>query len=258
MVNAIFQNLYRAQIDYALANAESIKGLDQKLVIGRLREIFLDDLLRPLVPPTFIIRTGIVMDHVGDKTGEIDLIVANRSTVPLLSLGERDGIFPVESVIYAIEVKSVLKKEHIDETFDKFRRLQNLTWLCSGEVSPELRRFIDYKLQTPQPNYENPEYCYGPNDMRARTILFAYRSEINIANFLEKIDEENRTNIAPLIQVICVPSKGYWRWTRAGGWIFVPPDREKNETLMFMAGLSNTMYSSQFSSIGARFGQYIA
>jgi len=98
-------------------------------VKGRLRELVIDQLLRPVLPPSFGLGAGIIMDSHGNSSGEIDVVIFNKDILPPLLFNEREGVFPVEACLYAIEVKSTLEVAHIDETVDKFRKLFRLTRL---------------------------------------------------------------------------------------------------------------------------------
>ena len=126
MTNPLVTQIVGERVRAALAAAKALTGVEHSLVKGRLRELVVDQLLRPVLPPSFGLGTGVIVDTRGGTSGEIDIVVYNRDILMPLLYGERDGIFPVEACLYAIEVKSVLDRNHIEETISKFRRVREL------------------------------------------------------------------------------------------------------------------------------------
>jgi hypothetical protein len=93
------------------ALAESIKHNGSR---GAAREIFIKEFLTPFLPPHIGIGTGEVINHLGMSSAQVDVILYNRGRVPPILIGESDlGIFPWESVIATIEVKSVLTAKEV-------------------------------------------------------------------------------------------------------------------------------------------------
>jgi hypothetical protein len=126
MTNSLVTQIVGERVRAALAAAKALAGVEHPLVKGRLRELVVDQLLRPVLPPSFGLGTGVIVDTRGGISGEIDIVVYNRDILMPLLYGERDGIFPVEACLYAMEVKSVLERNHIDETISKFPRVREL------------------------------------------------------------------------------------------------------------------------------------
>lgn len=213
-----------------IAEAKAQKFLGHQALKGRIREILLEGLLKPLAPPAFFLGGGLITDHIGQQSSEIDIVIANRNIVPHMGFGSRDGIFPVESVNYAFEVKSVLAARHIEEIIGKFTSVHRLSPLAIGNI---------------------PEGVFRPV-----TVLFAYEAPASLSKILDSFAAANRSATAPVVQVVCIPGRGYWRWVAGSDWIQTPAEGHHNELLSFVSGVTNTMFA--FGGLGTKFGRYIS
>lgn len=92
MTNPLVTQIVGARVRAALAAAKALTGVEHPLVKGRLRELVVDQLLRPVLPPSFGLGTGVIVDTRGGTSGEIDIVVYNRDIVMPLLYGERDGV----------------------------------------------------------------------------------------------------------------------------------------------------------------------
>jgi hypothetical protein len=221
MANPLVTEIVRARVKAALAAAESLAAVEHALVKGRLRELLIDQLLRPLLPPSFGLGTGVIVDADGGNSGEIDIVVFNREILMPLLVGERDGIFPVEACLYAIEVKSVLERRDIGETIEKFRRLQ------------KLRR---------QPNANQFEpvgtlFAFGDHMAKERDAILRHYDSVD-------------SSTPPLIRVGCVVGRAYWYYSAAENtWRVFDDDQDHSEFIRFVGGLANTITSNDWSPI---------
>src|SRR5690242_19337114 len=85
-------------------NEENIQHMGLR---GRFRELLIDNLLTPWLPPYAACGTGMVVDvndHVRESTQD-DIIVFDKSLVPsvLASPGAPEGLFPLDGVLARIE-----------------------------------------------------------------------------------------------------------------------------------------------------------
>ena len=78
-------------------------------LLGRFKEIFLNELLEPYLGPFMKACTGIVIDSFGKQSKQIDIIIYDSEIIPPALLKKEAGVIPVESVLATIEVKSTLK-----------------------------------------------------------------------------------------------------------------------------------------------------
>ena len=88
----------------ALAETISHNGLR-----GAVRELFIKQFLLPFLPPHIGIGTGEIINHLGGSSKQVDVVLYNRGRLPpMLMSNDGHGVFPWESVIAVIEVKSRL------------------------------------------------------------------------------------------------------------------------------------------------------
>lgn len=77
------------------------------LTAGHIREFLVSELLERFLPSHVSIETGVVIDKDGQHSKQVDLILFD-SRVPSLRSRLGPGLFPVEGVLAAIEVKTAI------------------------------------------------------------------------------------------------------------------------------------------------------
>ena len=133
---------------------------------------------------------------------------------------ETIGIFPVESVLATVEVKTTLTAAELRSAYDNAKTIHGYSYL-SGER----------KKESGQPVFHDVE--------KAISAIFALDSDLTVGGRteLERYEELHAIGDSP-IRVICVSGRGYWFYT--GEWGYIPPDGEHQETLSFIVGLLET------------------
>src|SRR6266478_341587 len=107
-MNQLLIDLLWVRIQSAVAASRAIDSIAHEGLKGRIREIFVNDLIAPLLPSFVGLGTGKIIDSEGGQSGECDVIVYDRDLMPPLLLGQREALFPIESVLFSIEVKTTL------------------------------------------------------------------------------------------------------------------------------------------------------
>ncbi len=92
---------------------------------GRLVEVAFQRVLERHLPDGFGIVTGFAIDHNGNLSKQIDLIIYRKDHTPFL-LNDVVSVIPVEGILIAIEVKSMLNKESFDDAREKARSVIEL------------------------------------------------------------------------------------------------------------------------------------
>ena len=83
---------------------------------GSARELFVKQFLRPFLPPQIGIGTGEIINHLGKRSKQVDVVLYNVDRIaPALVNGSDAGIFPWECVVAVIEVKSRLTAQVWEE-----------------------------------------------------------------------------------------------------------------------------------------------
>ena len=133
--------------------------------------------------------------------------------------GERFGVFPVDSCIATIEVKSKLTTTEIDDTIAKSNRMQNLKY-APGKFS---------SVGRPLPH----------NVGVVTRALFAFESDMLDKDELVRYGERD-TNYqkVPKIKTFCVMGKGTWCFNHeTERCSHTKPTSEYDEVIVFLASI---------------------
>lgn len=90
--------------------SKALRNLDQTTVKGRLRELFISKLLKKFLSSQFGIGSGIIINQAGKMSKQIDIIIYDTRILPPFIEEQEIGVYPVESVLAAIEVRSRVDK----------------------------------------------------------------------------------------------------------------------------------------------------
>jgi len=228
-----------------IAGARGAAGVDHPFLQGRIREIALENLFKPLLPTGFEMGTGKVIDNRGIQSPEIDLIIYSRSVLPTIMYSERGrlGLFPAEACFYAIEVKSRATAQEIQDAIEKAESLRNLQYLA-GEYTTRGVAIIHHITPI------IPVFFAFTTDLAesGKSELDRYRE--NDPNF----------EVDPRIRAVCVVGRGYWRFQpddERGQWIFHSPTPDHDEVIDFLSGVINTIPDSLAKRGHPRLGNYL-
>ncbi|QOJ33872.1 MAG: hypothetical protein HRU82_02420 [Nitrospira sp.] len=242
MPSDLFRNEVFSRIQTAIVRAKDAGLLQHPGLTGRAREVFVKDLLKPLLPPYVEIGTGKISDSDGNLSAEVDVIIYSAATLPAIIFDAGFGIFPADACVYAVEVKSVLTADQLRDAIKKLKHLQQLRYLPSA---------LDWRYQPA-----------GPPCRPVIPALFAFGSDLTNAGKGEidryrELDLDADTN--PTIPVLCVAGRGYW-WYKpnepAEKWINHLPTENNEEILDFLGGVANTIPDVVAQKGRPRIGQY--
>ncbi len=145
---------------------------------GRNRESFCDDFLTNVLPSKLSVKSGEILDSLGAKTGQQDVIIL-RDDAPALDIGVVNT-FLAEGVFCVIEVKSNLTRTKLHDAGESFTKVKNLTINSTTSISSGNR--IDRPLR----------------------IIFSYEG----ATWETLLDEIKKNNWADLFDLICILDRG--------------------------------------------------
>jgi hypothetical protein len=235
MTNSVLRGLLLKRIAAAKYAAEEVAGTTHLGLRGRFREIFVNDLLSPLLLPGQFVGTGVIVDSVGGESAQTDIVVCDKSILPPTLFNEQEGYFPLEACLYAIEVKSRLNSNELKESIEKANRL----WSLRPLVDP----------------------------FRPVPVLFAFGSDLRTGDMEDELDRYFRADqdgkTSPRIPVFCVSQRGYAYFennqTEGPHWRFVNPAEDCDEIANFLGGFANTLpkFRIQRASTGVPFGNYL-
>lgn len=115
-------------------------------VQGNAAEEFFRDLIRTYIPSRYTVDSGFVVDSNGNRSANMDIIIADTHNIPLLCSEPSFKIFPAESVCAAIEVTTapkgyVSKKPKLLSDLEKLIKVremrENRTYVVYSDVVSE-------------------------------------------------------------------------------------------------------------------------
>lgn len=245
-MNDFYRNLLNNNIKKALADALTAGKIQHPYLTGKLREIFLEQLLQPMLNNNYAVTSGKAFDYDGKLSNEIDLCIYSKNLLPpvFFSSKENISVLPIESLLNAIEVKSDFTKANIEDAFNKFTILdQELT--CTAGFHDERHEVIPYYFI--KPKYSLFSFNYANKNYSPDKILKIY----------SQIDKNWRNQ--PLITNICIANKG-WLCNTARGWMHFKFDESNEmheEIIGFLATLSNDLPDIEASRGNPRIGYYL-
>jgi len=236
-MNKTYRNLILAKIKSVVEHAKAVGGIGNPALKGQLRESLIRDLFRPLLPADIGVGTGEIITSYDKKSKEQDIVIFDKQILPPILLEEKKGIFPVESVLYTIEVKSVLNSSELKKSHASALEL------------------FDFKYLTGLHAWGKPV----PTDIdRLNSTLFAFSSDLK-SNKNEEIKRYNkiRKDDYPALKAICVLNKGYWYWKDNKEWDTFQYDYPYHEVVSFISGIMNSYYLIRETRRNPKFGEYL-
>ncbi len=248
MANELVRNKIKNYIEKAIEEAQNAADLDHPGMMGTIREIAIKNLFEPLLTGQTKIGNGKIVDFTGFQSQETDVIIYSNNIHPAILYSPRMdiGVYPSETCIYAIEVKSKATAENIRDAMEKARTLQRLKY-TSGLYSPD-GIAIQHQVIPVIP------------------VFFAFGSDLKEKSEIDRyIELDSEAEFNPLIPVICVVGKGYWYYRRdttpngdsIGKWFHWAPSKDHNEIFGFLSGILNTIPDRIASRGHPRFGEYL-
>ena len=198
----LYRAMLKARVEAAVAMATAVKNAPppastvHRGVQGQIREILVRELFRPLLPPDIGVGTGQLIDRCNNLSPETDIILFDRRLAPAMMLNESLGLFPIESCLFVVEVKTALNSGQLNNSHKAALRIKeidvnNLAHLPNGRQDKNKYEFIRYVLFAFSSNVEWPE-C-----LRYQT------------HYRKRPSEEWATCFGPPIRAFCVVGKEY-------------------------------------------------
>lgn len=228
----LYHGIYRAQVEGALRACEAVKNMPHQGEKGRIREILIGKLFRPLLPADLGVGTGFVIASTGEISSQQDIILYDQSVLPPAMVDEATGLFPIESVLYTIEVKTKLTREELRKTERSARKIAEFPILGK-----------DCK---PTKNEHSP-----------RAVFLAFDTDLGKKKETVRYDEVRGAE-EPSISAFCVLTRGYWFWGK-NGWTTWPEKEGASRLVALVGGIMNTLpdFAETYRSRRPRLGRYL-
>jgi len=234
-----YKELLRSKIKGALEQAlVAKKAIDHSGVKGDIVEILVKELFLPLLPSDIGVGTGqIIESNKNLCSTQQDIILYDKSILPPVLFEGKVGLFPIESVLYIIEVKTTLTADELRKAHQAAQKLKEFCFL------PGIK---DEHGNERHHNIERP-----------RCVVFGLTSDLKIGGKSEaQRYKEIYKNEFPDIRAICVAGKEYW-YEANGSWIRLHQQKDYDEVLSFMGGIMNTYKGVADSRGKPNLGHYI-
>lgn len=220
-MDRIFPNRINGIIKARLKGLQSLleesSHIDHSASKGVLREKYLSEFLRSVIPPHLVVEGGFICDVLGTITRQLDIVIANRLDLPTIALSGDMALIPIEAALLGVEVKSELTS----------RAQQQI------EAQAESIRALRPIRETEQ-----------TGEHHVLLFVFAYNSVLSEASVRDWL------HAVPELFGVCVLGKYFIRKTREG--IVSVPGQDGDETLVFMSSLlhSTAMIEQKRGPIG--------
>lgn len=94
--------------------------------LGNAREALINGVLSRILPSIYEVGTGEIIDHLGKHSRQIDIVIARRD-FPSLTLPSGSKVYPIESVLATIEVKSELDSQTLNQALENYASVSDLS-----------------------------------------------------------------------------------------------------------------------------------
>lgn len=231
-MNQFFRDRLLNNIKRAIGEAEIASTVSHRFLIGRIREIALENLIRPILSSEFSCGTGKVTDYRGNQSKEVDLVIYTKKLIAPILYSERFGMFPTDSCFATVEVKSQLTASEIKKAIDNSKSLKREHLTHISGVYDEYR----------QPK----EHTYT----EIFKSLFAFGSDLTEdgkPEFERYKENDPVWDSYPNLESICVVGKGYWLRATSSEppkWLYCAPTQDYDEVFAFLRVLSDTIQLS--------------
>jgi hypothetical protein len=109
------QKIVSSRLSSLMGQYESVEAISHMATRGQLREGFLIDFFKAVIPQRLSINSGIVCDASGTTTTQLDFIVTDESFLPSMGFEGRIAVVPVESALMTAEIKTTLTTSALEQ-----------------------------------------------------------------------------------------------------------------------------------------------
>lgn len=226
------------KIASAKREADSLAlGLGHRGLEGEIRELAARECIEPFITQSYSCGSGKIIDSLQSISDQIDLILYHRKVAPPILVSRDLGLFPVECVKYAFEIKSTLTATEVKDANKKFNSI--------------------LKLHSFPRKAQDGKVTYGGLPV---TVLLAFASDISgseIERYIKHTDTES-----PPCTVLCVLGKGYWVYdAKTKTWYganTTSDEPQYSEYCKFIGGLMNTLAAEETSMRPFNPGAYMS
>jgi hypothetical protein len=93
--------------------AKALKSLQHELTKGTLKELFVAGVLQRFLPVQLGIGSGIIINDKNQQSRQTDIVIYDKRVMPPFIMVPGIGVYPVESVVATIEIKTKLGRTQL-------------------------------------------------------------------------------------------------------------------------------------------------
>lgn len=173
------------------------EALEHRGLKGVAFEEIFREFLRPYLPRSLDISTGILVDSAGNASRQLDVIISDSAKTPIFYLVGNIRVIPIECAYAVIELKARLDSNEIDRIFENMKSVRALNkesyFVTGGTIRTRLTAYGQHWSIWPTNYY-----------------VFAY-SSIKLKTIAELINSKHQDDQLPChsrIDTVCVLDKG--------------------------------------------------
>jgi hypothetical protein len=187
--NYILERL-RADAAHTIAIAECEDAIQHPGIRGRLREILIANLLAPWLPPFCKCVTGMILEAKNKprKSTQDDILVIDPMLAPpiLANVNGPDGVFPLNSVLLRIEVKTKITQAGFRNFINASSEVMKMEFSkklgCKTKFTHPLSVLVAFTSDSSsdEPDYEFYRFCKAMKAAKSPPPLCGFVSAICI------------------------------------------------------------------------------
>ena len=224
----------RSDATHVIALAEHESRLQHLGLKGRFRELLIDNILTPWLPPYVSCGTGMIIaaENKRRDSTQDDIIIYDKSLAPpvLASNSAPEGVFLLNSVLARVEVKSTLRRK-------------------------DAKDFVKSSLEIADMKFSVRPNCVSALESPFN-LLFAFASDakggddpdFEVKRLHEVMAECGVDPGWGIVSMLCVPGKGFWKLGIGDGgkrvWQRMNPTSASDHLVWFVGCVSNSCFSS--------------
>jgi hypothetical protein len=228
-MNPFFRNSLLISIRGALAEAKVASEMDHLYLRGKLREIAVSGFIKPWLTSKFATGSGKIADCNGKLSNEIDVLIYANDVVPAVIYSDDGfGLYPCESCLATIEVKSKLNATELKSA------LESSVLISQHHMEFQSGKLNEAGTQTIPHGFIETARC-----------LFAFSSDLTNQTELDRYKEYADPLNHKRLDVICVVGAGCWVYKRLDNgenqWELFPANDDFDEVIAFCSILSSSL-----------------
>lgn len=138
MRNNPIQNIVLSRLKGLISQYDLAESIEHLPTRGQLREKYLIDFFKDVIPQRFNLDSGIICDAKGESSRQLDFIVSDNAFLPAMTLHDGVSLVPIESALMSAEIKTTLTKsslEQVESQNNSIEKLQYSNRKYEGELS---------------------------------------------------------------------------------------------------------------------------